>query len=240
MFRLRLVPMLCCLLLPLQGLAQAPPEEEVILGPVTSPPLLPAPGAPEPEDLKPEEPTDVPAGEIIPPPENTRRGAPSTAASRVPVGILLGTVGGALGAIPGTIIGGEALCIESCIGQDDNVYLGLVLALGGLFGGTAFTITQVGSWLDGQGSFWPTVAGVVLGSLGGLMVGAAIAAAAGAAGAVPMILGPAVGGVIAYEISDSSNRSAAADTDAREPRIILPMMTVSPRGGFIGGLAGTF
>jgi hypothetical protein len=97
----------------------------------------------------------------------------------------------------------------------------------------------VGNWLDGQGRFWPTVLGVVLGSLGGIVAGVAVAAVAGAAGVVPMILGPAVGGVIAYELSDSSVREAAAAAIASRPRI-MPLVTVSPRGGFIGGLAGSF
>jgi hypothetical protein len=240
MFSLRMVPMLCCLLLPLQALAQAQPPEEVILGPVSPPPLLPAPGAPAQEEPKPAEPTDAPEGEIIPPAENATRGSGATTASRVSMGIILGVVGGALAATPGTIMAGEALCLESCSGDGDGVWAGLGLALGGLFLGTAFTITQVGYWMDGQGSFWPTLAGVVVGSLTGLLVGVAVAASAGAPGAIPMILGPSVGGVIAYELSDTRNRSAAAEGAGPEPRIILPMMTVSPRGGIIGGFVGTF
>ncbi|HEX8698371.1 MAG TPA: hypothetical protein VF815_06010 [Myxococcaceae bacterium] len=240
MFSLRLVPMLCCLLVPLQGMAQAESPDKPILGPVTPPPLLPAPGAPAPEEPPQAESPDEPQGELIPPEERSRRDEEATAASRVPVGILLGTIGGAIGALPGVLIGGEALCIESCTEDQSGVYIGFVLALGGLFGGSAFTITQVGHWLDGQGRFWPTVGGVVLGSLAGILVGAAGFATVGAAGAIPMILGPAVGGVIAYELSDSSSRSAAAEALGPEPRIIVPMMRVSPGGGLIGGLAGTF
>jgi len=235
--------MLCCLLVPLQVLAQAESPDSPTLGPVSPPPLLPAPGAPEPEPeaSTPAESPDEPRGEIIPPSERTRRDEPATAASRVPVGILLGTVGGALGALPGTIIMADAFCLDSCSGDEDGPFLaGFGLALGGLFFGTAFTITQVGYWLDGKGRFWPTVAGVAVGSLTGVLLGLAVAAGAGAAGAVPMILGPAVGGVIAYEISDSNVRSEAAGLEEPEPRVILPMMTVSPRGGFIGGLVGTF
>jgi hypothetical protein len=240
MFSLRMVPLLCCLLLPLQALAQAQPPDEVILGPVSPPPLLPAPDAPAQEEPTPVEPTDEPEGEIIPPAKNATRGSGATASSRVPVGILLGTVGGALGSLPGLLIVSDELCLDSCSGDSGGLWAGFGLALGGLFLGTAFTITQVGYWMDGQGRFGLTLLGVVMGSLTGVLVGVAVAAGAGAAGAIPMLLGPAVGGAIAYEISDSSARSEAADADGPEPRIILPMMTVSPRGGIIGGLVGTF
>ncbi len=241
MFSLRLVPLLCCLLLPLQGLAQAQPSGEAPLAPVTPPPLLPAPGAPEPEEAPdaPEDSEDQPEGEIIPSEErgSTRSGSSS---ARIPVQLLLGTVGGVVGFIPGAIMGLESLCFnESCSGDANRLYLGLGLALLGMTAGSSIAIHQVGYWLGGHGRFWPTVGGVVLGMLGGILVGVAVGSATDGTGLLLTFLGPPVGGVIAYELSHSGGRSLDTEWRPLEPRV-SPLLTVSPRGGFIGGLVGRF
>jgi hypothetical protein len=225
---LRLVPLLLCLLPPLQGLAQVPLSGDVPMAPTTPPPLVSAPDAPE----------ELPQGELIPNDGDSTRGSGSRA-TRIPVGILLGTVAGAVGAIPGTLLVFETICFDSCSGDPAGVYVGLVLAVGGLIGASALGIDLVGDAMGGQGRFWATALGTVLGALGGLIAGGAVAATAGAAGLIPAILGPAVGGVIAYEISHSSVIDEAAAASASRPRLV-PLVSVSPGGGVIGGLAGRF
>jgi hypothetical protein len=229
----RLVPLLLCLLLPLQGLAQPRSPADAPLSPMTPPPLVPASG--EPEEAAPDE---VPRGEIIPNDGDSVRGSDSRSV-RVPVGILLGTVGGAVGAIPGTVLMASAICFDGCSGEDEAVYVGFVLAIAGVITGTAATVNWMGDVMDGQGSFWPAALGALLGTLGGGIAGAAVAAVAGLAGLIPVILGPAVGAVIGYELSHSGAVEAAAGGVASRPRLV-PLVTVSPRGGLIGGLAGTF
>jgi hypothetical protein len=131
------------------------------------------------------------------------------------------------------------LCLESCYGDQEPFYLGLILGLGGWGLGSALTIDWLGDRMDGRGEFGPTVLGSMLGLVGGLLAGIALAAGAGTAGIIPAFLGPAVGGVIAYEISDTNVTEAAAAATASRPRV-APLLTVSPRGGFIGGLVGSF
>jgi hypothetical protein len=228
---LRLVSLLVGLLLPFQGLAQskapAPP-----LGPVSPPPIIPAPGAPvEGEATNPAE--GKPQGEIIPPEERLSSDGSGSPAVRIPVSILLGTVGGAVGAIPGAILMIDGFCPDCDAG---DFYVGFALSVAGAVVGTALTIDWVGDWLDGQGRFWPTLLGVVLGALAGTGAALASASISEAAPIIPAVLGPTLGGAIAYELSNAMVRREAM---ASRPRV-APLLTVSARGGFIGGLIGTF
>ncbi|HEX8699817.1 MAG TPA: hypothetical protein VF815_13320 [Myxococcaceae bacterium] len=216
----RLVPLLCCVLLPFRGLAQAetptPPE-----GRVTAPPLISAP-----------------RGEIIPPGERLTSNDPGSPAIRIPVGLLVGTVGAAVGAIPGAAIVALTFCTE-CNPNTEAQVFGLAVAGVGMILSGAWAIDRVGDWLGGQGEYWPTVVGVVLGMLGSVGALFAVDAGAGAAGIVPAIIAPALGGAIAYEISNALVRHEATAASASRPRL-SPLVAVSPRGGFIGGLAGSF
>lgn len=243
MLLLRLVPLLCGLLLPFQSLAQSQ-EPAPPLGPVTTPPLIPAPDDSERETEEGAEDRyggyeeDEPRGEIIPPGEREtyRTGSP---AIRIPVGILVGTGGAILGAIPGTAIMFQDFCLD-CSDGAEGVVLGFFVGVAGMALGSALAIDLVGDALDGQGRFWPTLGGVVLGSLAGILGGFAIAAGgAGESGLLVAMLGPAVGGVLAYELSDTTVRRETLAASASRPRI-APLVAVSPRGGLIGGLAGTF
>jgi hypothetical protein len=66
-----------------------------------------------------------------------------------------------------------------------------VLVLGG-----SWAIDRVGDWLGGQGRFWPTVLGMVLGSLAGAGVAILVAPLSEAAPIFPAVVGPALGGAI--------------------------------------------
>ena len=216
--------MLCCLLLPLQGLAQAQASEE---------PQAP-PSPPQQGDSQ-----EAPQGEIIPPSKHATRGSGS-AVSRVPFGILLGTLGGGIGTIPGAIFG-SSVCFNECGSVDPAASVGMALGAVGALIGCAATINLTGDWLGGQGDFWPTALGTLLGALGGVGI-AVLAFSSGEVNLVAVfavLFGPAVGGVIAYEISHARNTRAAPATSSSGPRIV-PVLTASRRGGFIGGLAGSF
>jgi hypothetical protein len=160
---------------------------------------------------------------------------------RVPLGILVGTLAGAIGAIPGSLLGLSALCFDSCSNEDDTMlYLGLALAFAGMTGGSALGINALGDALQGQGRFGPTLLGVVLGTLGGLAAAIVVGIAGGEAFAfIPAVLGPAAGGVIAYEISHSNVIDELTAATASRPRFV-PLVSVSAQGTLIGGLAGRF
>jgi hypothetical protein len=133
-----------------------------------------------------------------------------------------------------------AYCFRGCVGDNDGwVYTGLLLATGGLIGGTAVTIDWLGDRLGGQGRFWPTVLGVALGTGAGIAAAFGLSASKGAAGAIPTILGPAVGGVIAYEVSSAQVIQQATAVTASRPRLV-PLVAMRPRGGLVGGIAGSF
>jgi len=225
MFFLRLVPLLCGLLLPFQVLAQVQ---------ATPPPLIPAPGASEAGDD-----TAEPRGEIIPPGERLSSEDTGSPVLRIPVGILVGTVGALVGTLPGLAIVATQFCLDSCSDDQSVEIFGLVVASAGALLAGTWAIDRVGDWLGGQGRFWPTALGMVLGTVVGSVVAVAIAPSSEGASVVPAVLGPALGGAIAYEISSAMVRSEAMAASASRPRI-APLVAMSPRGGLIGGLAGTF
>jgi hypothetical protein len=140
-------------------------------------------------------------------------------------------------AIPGALLG-AGICSDRC-GPDGGLLLGSVLGGVGWILGSAATINLSGDWQGGRGGFWPTALGALLGALGG--IGAAVATRGESlVGFVATILGPSVGGVIAYEISHARNTPAAAAAPVASGPRVVPVLAVSPRGGFIGGLAGSF
>jgi hypothetical protein len=151
----------------------------------------------------------------------------------------VGTLAGTLGAIPGSILGLEGLCFDSCSGSSEQLLVGVLLGFAGMIGGSSLGIVLTGDALGGKGRGWATVAGAVLGTLGGILIGAAVASTAGLAALIPFLMGPAVGGVIGYELSDSSAVAEGAAATASRPRLV-PLVSVSPGGGLIGGLAGRF
>jgi len=241
----RLAPLLLCLLLPLPGLAQdsTPPEEPAPA--VTPPPLVPAPPSPSDSsqafpggpDEAPSE--DTPRGEIIHREWETERD-PSPTFPRLLLEIVGGSLGASAGIIPGGLLILSAFCDDSCSGgEESRAILGLGIALAGFAGGAAVGITGAGSLLHGEGEYWPTAGGAALGTLVGTLAALALASSADEAALIPFLAGPVVGGMIGYEISHSNALARKQRNPALTP-VVLPMATVSPRGGVIGGLAGRF
>jgi hypothetical protein len=237
----RFVPLLLCLLLPLPGLAQSPAPHEQPVPPVTLPPLVPAPSEPSDSPLaSPDEagPEDSPRGEII-----RREWRPDTDPSptfpRLLLEVLGGTVGATVGFIPGGLLILSAFCTDRCDGAESRAILGLGLALAGIAGGTAVGITGAGSLLHAEGEYWPTAGGAAIGTLVGSIVGLVLASSVEEAALIPVLVGPLMGGMIAYELSHSGAVSRRQRPPFSRPQVV-PMATVTPRGGFIGGLAGRF
>jgi hypothetical protein len=222
---LALLLLMLSVLLPAQGMAQTPP------------PLVPAPTTEEPYPPEAQDPESdgAPEDEIIP-----RESTPSESAGlkvpRIMLELLGGSVLGLIGGVPGAVLAvSEAFC-DGC-GSDGEFLLGVSLSFAGLTVGSALGIKGLGSLLDGEGRFLSTLVGTSLGALGGLGLGLIIAFSAGSElWFVPVLAGPIVGGIIAYE---NSHAAALRERSAPETTVV-PVVSVSPRGGIIGGLAGRF
>ncbi len=237
MFALRLA-LLLCLVLPLSGLAQAPEPSEAPAPPATPPPLVPAPpNSQEPADEGP--PRDAPRDEIIPRDWASERPSSPTA-PRLLLEFLGGAVGGFVGIIPGSLLVLSALCFSGCDdGDRTRGTLGLVLGLAGYVAGTAGGIVGAATLVDGEGGYWSTAGGVALGSLvGGLLAGLFAQSAEGAA-IIPALTGPIIGGMIGYELSHSNAESRRQAPLASGTRIV-PVFSIHPSGGILGGLVGRF
>jgi hypothetical protein len=145
-----------------------------------------------------------------------------------------------VGIIPGGLLIVSAFCTDGCSGDEESrAILGLGLALAGFAGGAALGITGAGSLLHGEGEYWPTAGGAALGTLAGTLLGLALASTLDEAALVPFLAGPVIGGMIAYELSHSNAIARRHRNPALTPRV-MPMATVSPHGGVIGGLVGRF
>jgi hypothetical protein len=217
---------------------------------MTPPPLVPTPVEPQaPSDTplaSPEDSTegyaeDAPQSLLIPQEWNPNR-TYSPTAPRLILEVFGGAVGAALGVVPGGI-----LALSSCAFCDDRdltrFYLGVALGLVGIAGGTAAGIVGAASLVHGEGAYWPTAAGASIGTLAGALAGLltarAIAGADDQAALIPAISGPIIGGMIGYELSHSNAEKRRLQSSASGAQI-LPVISLHPSGGILGGLVGRF
>ena len=238
MNRFRLV---LCLTLLVSSLGSAQTEEEewspytpTQPAPVLPPPLVPAdpPVAPAPPEEPESSESAEPRGEIIP--REFRPNGPRTesTALRLVGGPFAGIIGSFGGAMAGAIIGGVVLlpfCVGALQDRDPNsgCLAGLVAlsSIGATLGATG-TVYLVGEMFGGRGRFLPAL-------LGGL-VGTTLGAVSGTVSQNTLVLvlglgiGPIIGAVVGYEVSHSLEPS------------VVPIISATPRGGFLGGLAVRF
>ncbi|NMO15068.1 acid shock protein [Pyxidicoccus fallax] len=223
---------LVCALLPHVGLAQdtvtpAPPED----APVVAPPLVSAPDEVELEPPAPEEAPDAPvkAGEAP--------GVP--APTRVIVETLSGGAGMFVGGLAGLVLG---VVTTECAISEGDCNSTVVMGLGGMTLGAAITTYAVGSLMKGRGGFFGTLLGALLGTGSGVVV----AAAGGddTLGTAALFSLPALGAMAGYELSRSlelppvPSPPRLSRTDSRG--LLAPTFGTTPRGGFMGGVAGRF
>jgi hypothetical protein len=149
-------------------------------------------------------------------------------------------VGGFVGIIPGSLLVFSALCFSGCTESDrTRGTLGLVLGLAGYMAGTAGGVVAAASLVDGEGAYWPTLGGTAIGTLvGGLLTGVLAATESGAS-ILPAVTGPIIGGMIGYELSHSNAESRRRASLASGTRIV-PVFSIHPSGGILGGLVGRF
>jgi hypothetical protein len=258
MNRFRLVLCLTLLVSSL-GSAQTPDDEEEgewspytpsQPAPSLPPPLVPAdpPVAPTPPEAAeaPESPKpSKPLGEIIPRelrPDVARQGG---TAMRLVAGPFAGIIGSAGGAMAGAIVSGFVL-LPFCVGalgdleESPGCLVGISAfgALGATMGATGI-VYLTGEMFGGRGRFLPTL-------LGGL-VGTSLGAISGTVSENVLVLvlglgiGPIIGALVGYEVSHSLADPVSTSLPRRGGHFeVLPVISATPRGGVLGGLAGRF
>lgn len=247
MFAPRLA-LLLCLVIPLPGLAQDPNSSEAPAPSVTPPPLVPAPAEPpepsdtplaSPEDSTEDSSEDASQSLLVPREWNPKR-TYSPTAPRLILEIFGGAVGASLGVIPGGLLFISGLCFEGCDdGAEVRAILGLAVGLAGIAGGTAVGIVGAASLVHGEGEYWPTAGGAGVGTLAGVLTGLALIDSAEEAALIPAISGPIIGGMIGYELSHSNAEDRRLQSSASGTQV-LPVISLHPSGGIIGGLVGRF
>jgi hypothetical protein len=158
------------------------------------------------------------------------------------VELMYGGVGGALlgvtGFLGGVLAGGCSLA-DGCFSAGEDIAL-YGTAISGYTLGTTLGVYWAGVAMKGHGSFWAAFAGGALGAA------AASAFAFGTDtdhGFLAVMAAPAIGAVIGFELS-----AAFAEPEPEPARPLrfmagvqaVPVLTVAPSGGILGGLAGRF
>jgi hypothetical protein len=188
-----------------------------------------------------EAPPEPPAEDPEPSPAAPREGA--SGGLRLGPGFLE-LLGGATLAV----LGGYAtlrLSSEECGGDSDACVLSVFLLTASSTLVTApLGVYLTGSLLDGQGSLGSTFLGSLIGAGAGLGSGILLAVTTGGFGLLllGLPLGALIGAVIGYERSVTGVTSVAArppGAPASGLRMI-PTVGVTPRGGLVGGLVGSF
>ncbi|MBN1209021.1 MAG: hypothetical protein JXB05_29455 [Myxococcaceae bacterium] len=209
------------------SLAQAPDNAPP---PSSPPPLVPA--AEQPQEAP-------PAGEIIPRDYRAPRPpSPPFALGRVTLGLVGGTLGGAmLGGVGSLLlIGSAGGCSEDCL--SGAVILAAPLAALGV----SIGVYAAGRAMRGNGGFLASLGGTAV----GLGAGALISEATDGALTAPLLILPVVGAVIGYEMSHSPEplppewSGVSGGESASAGLQLVPLFGATPRGGLFGGLLARF
>jgi len=213
---------LLCLTLfvPYLGLAQESNEAPVSSAsepqPLPPPPLLPSPEGPE---------AAPPEGELFPREfEREERPAAPFSMGRGAAEILGGVAGGGLGIVAMLVT--VAAIDPSCSSESCALTVALVGSTTALFG-IPLGVYIAGRLMDGRGSYWATLLGMVVGTT--LGIAAAAAAQQGAVSFISLTVGPLLGSVLGYELSHAYSQ-----------RAVSPTVGLSLTGGVVVGLSGRF
>lgn len=234
-----------CLVLLASGLgfAQAPGDAPPVEPSTSPPPLVPAPPSPPPlvpAPAQPEEP--VPEGELIPRSEVPRiLPSPRFSPGNVAIEALGGLVGGmGLGIGAALALGG----LFSASGDCDATcgLVAAVLALPAVAIGIPLGVYVAGELIDGEGRFLPAFGGMLAGVGGALLLaltGSSLVTT------LAVLTFPIAGAVIGYELSrpdapPMQEEDGYGDEYSSTGFQVVPVLGVTPGGGFVGGLSGRF
>jgi hypothetical protein len=153
-----------------------------------------------------------------------------------------GVLGGVGMGIAGLLAGAEAIGSSDCSNGEVCFALLALITIPATFVGIPLGVQYAGHGMGGQGDFLPTLGGTVLGTGVGVILGMQSEGKGGLA--VGLILGPILGSIVGYELSSAINGQRAyalgtASSSHSGPRV-LPVVGVTPRGGPLGGLSGSF
>jgi hypothetical protein len=216
--------MLLCLALfaPYAGLAQgstetpasAPSQPEAL----PPPPLITAPEGPE---------AEPPEGELFPHElESTRAPGEPFSVGRGVTEFLGGGVAGAGIGFLGLLLG-AAVFVPSC--GDDGACIVPIFLLGSTAAafGVPLGVYGAAKFWGGQGSYWPTFLGTVVGAGLGILV--AVAVQNETAAMVTMTTAPIIGAMVGYELSHAHVQPS-----------VSPALGLTLTGGVVAGLSGRF
>jgi hypothetical protein len=219
--------------------AQAP-EDGPLAGARDTASLL-APVAPQPEMQEPGQ--AVPEGESIPSryrPEN--EAPPDHLLPRVLVEAVGGVLGGAVMGLAGFLTGAPALRNVSCTSGEVCIAPLVLIMIPAAFVGIPVSVQHFAEPWGGRGEFLPALGGSLLGTGAGFISGLSSGSTGGLIAS--LIIGPITGAILGYEISHALNKrrasAAGAMSSAKAGPRVVPVIGATPRGGFLGGFAGSF
>jgi hypothetical protein len=152
-----------------------------------------------------------------------------------------GVLGGVGMGIAGLLVGASALEDADC--SDGEVCLALLalITVPATFVGIPLGVQYAGESMGGRGDFLPALGGTVLGTGVGVILGMQSEGNGGLAAG--LIIGPILGAIVGYELSSAINERRAyilGDASSHSGPRLVPVVGVTPRGGLLGGLAGSF
>lgn len=202
-------------------------QSEAASAPASDAPVLP------PLVTAPEEP---PEGEVIPGDRLARDAGPDLIVPRLILSPIVGGAAAAGGSILGFLLGLAASGCDLSEGCDDEVAVFSSAAFTGWVAGS-LSVYGLGNLLNGMGTLWPTMLGGAVGM--GLGVALLFATEGTTWYLTPLV--PGLGAAIGYEISNASVRAnLPPERDEFAGVQLLPVVSATPRGGFMGGLVGRF
>jgi hypothetical protein len=227
-----------------QGSADAP-----LAGPENVAPVS-APQSEEEREVPPQEREEpdpsaqaAPEGELIPyhyRPEN--EGPPDLLLPRILAEAFGGVLGGVGMGIVGLLAGASALEDVSCSSGEVCLATLLIITVPAAFVGIPLGVGYAAEGLGGRGQFLPSLGGTLLGTGAGLIYGLTSEDTGGLVAS--LIIGPVLGAIVGYELSHAMNQShayaARAGPSSRTGPRVVPVFGATPRGGLLGGLAGSF
>jgi hypothetical protein len=152
-----------------------------------------------------------------------------------------GVLGGVGMGIAGLLVGAEALGDTDCSGGDGCAVLLVLITVPAAFVGIPLGVQYAGESMGGRGDFLPALGGTLLGTGVGLILGLQSEGKGGLAAG--LIVGPILGSIVGYELSSAINERRAwvlGTASSRSGARVVPVVGVTPRGGLLGGLSGSF
>lgn len=226
---------------PLAGLQDAAPEQAPQPDPEIEQ-LSPEPEPPSTADAQaPSEPA-APQAEPIPFRATPAPGpSPDLLLPRILAEAFGGVLGGVGMGIAGLLVGAEAIGNTDCSDGEVCVALLALITIPATFVGIPLGVQYAGQSMGGRGDFLPALGGTVLGTGVGVILGMQSEGNGGLA--VGLIVGPILGSIVGYELSSAINERreyVLGTASSRSGPRVVPVVGVTPRGGFLGGLSGSF